>query len=91
MPRANSGLWTPGGVVPFNNRDQQEASPREMNAMANFHEVANKFSFTVVCRFCDHPMIGQNNDNKSDGDFVVACKCREIRCSRTAVAGATRR
>lgn len=75
---AANALWTPDGPVAVN-RNQVSMPAPDMRKLAQFHEVAAKYGFVVVCPKCDKSLMGKNNDSQG-GVYVVACACTEYIC-----------
>lgn len=72
--RGNS-IWTPGGE--HHMRDVVPIPQGEIILFSKFHEMGQKYGFTVVCKSCDKSVTGANA-NLAPG-AAVACGCREFR------------
>lgn len=81
VSQVRKSLWTPDGP-----RDLQEKDvipvmdPMERVTLVRMHEIAFNYGLSIVCKRCDHAIVGQNND--SSQVFAVACRCREFRFVR---------
>jgi hypothetical protein len=74
-PLANAPLLhLPGGQIIPNRQEIVAVTAQEMMQMANFHDIAQRHGFCVVCQACDAPLQG---DNDGQGRlWAVKCRCR---------------
>lgn len=73
-----SSLWTPDRDIPIGQeRGVTEISQADMKKFADMHELAQRLGIVVLCRRCDRPFMGAN-DNKGR-THSIQCQCREIR------------
>lgn len=75
--KQESSLWTPDGNVPLHTKGVDQATAKDMQILADLHEVAQKFGLVLVCRKCDHSFRGENQGNGRQS--AIFCKCRQIR------------
>lgn len=75
--RIGSSLWTPEGEVSLQERSVVPIPQGEIILFSKFHEMGQKYGFTVVCKSCDKSVTGANS-NLAPG-AAVACGCREFR------------
>ena len=77
MASIGNSLWTPGGEVPLLGRDVVPINQGEIILFSKFHEMGQKYGFTVVCKTCDKSVTGANANLNAGAS--VACQCREFR------------
>ncbi len=76
-----SSLWTPGGMVSTGEKDVVAISASDLAILARFHEFANKYGISVVCKRCDSAFTGKNSGHETTSQSV-SCQCRELRYTR---------
>lgn len=70
-------LWTPDGMVSTREKDVEALTREEIIIFSKMHEVAQRLHIVLLCKACDKPFVGQNNDTSKT--LSVSCGCRELR------------
>jgi hypothetical protein len=79
-------LHLPGGQIIPKRQEMVALTTDEMLQLANFHELAHRYGFAVVCQRCDVALQG---DNDGQGRvWAVKCRCRVLQADMGRPGGA---
>jgi hypothetical protein len=67
-------LHLPGGQIVPTRQDIIPVTSSEMMQIANFHDIAQRHGFRVVCNACEDALHGENDGNGRI--WAVKCRCR---------------
>lgn len=73
-------LYTPDGDINLDVAGNRRIiPPRDMQQIANFHALAQKYQFVVACLKCRQPFQGLNTGHGATQ--AISCGCRELRAT----------